>query len=137
MNIEVGSDGYQPPRIGMIFLYSLVGVLFLVFVLRLWYLQMLHGEEYAQKAHANRTRQERIYATRGIILDRKGELLAENRAAFVLSLIREDCPDIPATLAQVSLWTGTPLPLVQAKFFQDSLRVKPFQPQIIATDIPF
>ena len=137
MNIEVGSDGYQPPRIGMIFLYSLVGVLFLVFVLRLWYLQMLHGDEYAHKAHANRTRQERIYATRGIILDRRGELLAENRAAFVLALIREDCPDIPATLAQVSLWTGTPLPLVQAKFFQDSLRVKPFQPQIIATDIPF
>ncbi len=137
MNIEVGSDGYHPPRIGLIFLFSLVGALFLVFVLRLWYLQMLHGEEYAQKAHANRTRQERIYATRGIILDRKGELLAENRAAFVLALIREDCPDVPATLAQVSQWTGTPLPLLQAKFFQDSARVKPFQPQIIATDIPF
>ena len=137
MNIEVGTDGYQPSRIGLIFLYSLVGVLFLLVVLRLWFLQMLHGEEYAQKAQANRTRQERIYATRGIILDRKGELLAENRAAFVLTLIREDCPDIPATLAQVSLWTGTPLPLLQSKFQQDSMRVKSFQPQIIATDIPF
>lgn len=137
MNIEVGTDGYQPPRIGLIFLYTLVGALFLIFVLRFWYLQMLHGEEFAQKAHANRTRQERIYATRGIILDRSGELLAENRAAFVLSLIRDDCPDIPATLAQVSQWTGTPLPLLQSKFLQDSARVKSFQPQILATDIPF
>ena len=137
MNIEVGTDGYQPPRIGLALLYSLVGFLFLLFVLRFWYLQMLHGEEYAQKAQANRTRQERIYATRGIILDRKGELLAENRAAFVLTLIREDCPDIPATLAQVSQWTGTPLSLLQSKFQQDSARVKSFQPQIIATDIPF
>ena len=137
MNIEVGTKGYQAPRIGLIFLYSLVGVLFLVFVLRLWYLQMLHGEEYAQKAHANRTRQERIYATRGIILDSKGELLAENRPAFVLSLIREDCPDIPATLAQVCLWTGIPLPQLHTKFLQDSMRVKPFHSQIIATDIPF
>ncbi|MDR2488980.1 MAG: penicillin-binding protein 2 [Desulfovibrio sp.] len=137
MQIEVRSDGYQPPRSGLILLYSLIGTLFLIFVLRFWYLQILRGEEYAQQAHANRTRQERIYATRGIILDRKGELLAENRAAFALSLIREDCPDIPATLAQVSQWTGTPLPLLQSKFILESTKIKPFQPQIIAVDIPF
>lgn len=137
MPIEIGSEGYQPPKAGTYLLYWLVAALFVLFVLRFWYLQMLHGEEFAQKAYANRTRQERIYATRGIILDLKGRLLAENRPAYVLTIIREDCPDIPATLAQISQWTDIPLPALRAKFMQDRLRVKSFQPQIIATDIPF
>ena len=137
MAIEIGAEGYQPPKLGIVLLYGLVALIFLLFVLRFWYLQILRGEEFAQKANANRTRQERIYATRGIILDLKGRLLAENRPAYVLTMIREDCPDIPATLAQVSQWTGTPLSVLSAKFLQDRLRVKSFQPQIIATDIPF
>lgn len=137
MSIEIGTDGYQPPRSGLFLLYGLTAFFFLLFVLRFWYLQILHGEEYSQKAHANRTRQERVYATRGIILDDKGRLLAENRPAYALTIIREDCPDIPATLAQVAQWTGMPLEAVQAKFRQDAARVKSFQPQIIATDIPF
>ena len=137
MAIEIGPDGYQPPRSGMTLLFGLTGVLFVLFILRFWYLQILHGEEYAQKAHANRTRQERIFATRGIILDLHGRLLAENRPAYVLSMIREDCPDIPATIAQVSQWTGVELSSLVAKFQQDAQRVKSFQPQIIATDIPF
>jgi penicillin-binding protein 2 len=137
MSIEIGSDGYQPPRTGLYLAYGLMAFFFLLFVLRFWYLQILHGEDYAQKANANRTRQERVYATRGIILDLHNHLLAENRPAYVLTLIREDCPDIPATLAQVSQWTGVPLAQLQAKFRQDAARVKSFQPQIIATDIPF
>ncbi len=137
MSIEIGSEGYQPPRIGIFFLFSLVTFLFVLFVLRFWYLQILRGNEFAQKAHANRTRQERIYATRGVIFDLKGRLLAENRPAYVLTMIREDCPDIPATLAQISQWTGIPLPALQTKFQQDALRVKSFQSQIIATDIPY
>ena len=137
MSIEIGTDGYQPPRTGLFLLYGATAFFFLLFVLRFWYLQILHGEEYAQKAHANRTRQERVYATRGIIVDAKGRLLAENRPAYALTIIREDCPDIPATLAQVAQWTGIPLEALRTKFNQDSVRVKSFQPQIIATDIPF
>ncbi|MDR1490257.1 MAG: penicillin-binding protein 2 [Desulfovibrio sp.] len=131
------ADRYQPPRFGIYLLFCLTGFIFVLFVVRFWFLQILHGEEYAQKALANRTRQERIYATRGIIVDSKGRLLAENRPAYILTLIREDCPDIPATLAQVSSWTGLSLPALQAKFRQDASRVKSFQPQIVATDIPF
>lgn len=137
MTIEIGPDGYQPPRLGIFLLYSLVAGFFVLFVLRFWYLQVIRGNEYAQKAHANRTRQERVYATRGIIFDLKGRLIAENRPAYALTMIREDCPDIPATLAQISQWTDAPLDALQAKFQQDAQKVKSFQSQIIATDIPF
>ena len=137
MAIDVASEGYQPPKLGILLLYSLVALIFLLFVLRFWYLQILHGEEFAQKANANRIRLERVYATRGIIFDLHGRLLAENRPAYALSITREDCPDIPATLAQVSQWTSIPLPALRARFMQDRLRVKSFHPQIIATDVPF
>ena len=137
MGIEVSNEGFQPPRSGVMLLYGLVIFLFLLFVLRFWYLQMLSGDDFARQALANRTRQQQVYATRGIIVDAQGVLLAENRPAYCLALTREDCSDIPATLAQVSQWTDTPLPLLKAKFEQDKESVPSFAPQLLITDIPF
>jgi len=135
--IEVTPDGYQPSRWGQGFLYFCVAFLFVLFVMRFWYLQMLKGEEFARLSYANKTRNEQVYAPRGIIVDARGNLLAENRPAFCLAIIREDCPDIAATLAEVSRWTGVPLDSVQDKFRQDISRVRSFEPQLLVTDIPF
>ena len=137
MPIEVQSEGAGAPRHGIFLLCFLVFFLFILFVLRFWYLQILHGEEYAEKSNATRTRREQAYATRGLILDLKGRLLAENRPAYCLALIREDCPDVPATLAQVGRWTGTPLPLLTAKYEQDAKQVPAFQQQLLVTDLSF
>ncbi len=138
MSIEVSTvDGSAPPRTGIFLLYSLVIFLFLLFLLRFWYLQILRGEDYSQQSHANRTRQVQVYATRGIIVDLKEKLLAENRPAYCIALIREDCPDIPAALAQVSQWTDAPLPFLQAKFQADAKQVRSFDTQLLVTDIPF
>ena len=133
MHIHFDPEGFQPPRSGLLLLQGLVGFLFFLFVVRFWYLQIHRGEEYARLAQDNRLRQERIYASRGLIRDRQGALLAENRPAFGLALIREDCRDIPATLAQVSQWTATPVEKLTAKFNQDRQRVKPFLPPASAS----
>lgn len=137
MAIEVAPESYQAPRSGIILLYSFVGFLFVLMIIRFWYLQMLRGEEFARLAYNNRTRTEQVYATRGIILDRNGKLLAENRPAYCIAITREDCPDIPASLAQVASWTGMPLEQLQTKFKQDARRVPQFQPQLLVSDIPF
>ena len=137
MQMQFDPDGYHPPRVGLYFLYACVGFLFFLFVLRFWYLQVLRGADYARQAHDNRLRLERIYSTRGLILDSKLRLLAENRAAYCLALIRDDCPDVPATLAQVSQWTDIPLDLLSSKYMQDRGKVKSFEPQILVSDIPF
>ena len=63
------------------FLQVLVGLLFFVFVVRFWYLQVHRGEEFARQAQENRLRQERIFAPRGRILDDGDKLLADNRTA--------------------------------------------------------
>ena len=137
LKIQVEGERYQPPRGGIILLQILVGLLFFVLVVRFWYLQMHRGAEFAQQAQNNRLRIERIFAPRGRIMDDQGKVLADNRTAYGLSLVREDCPDIPATLAQISAWSGIPLPQIWEKFRQDRFKVKSFEPLLMITDIDF
>ena len=137
LKIQVEGERYQPPRGGLILLQMLVGLLFFVLVVRFWYLQMHRGAEFAQQAQNNRLRIERIFAPRGRIMDDQGKVLADNRTAYGLSLVREDCPDIPATLAQISAWSGIPLSHILEKFRQDKFKVKSFEPLLMITDIDF
>ncbi len=81
-------------------LLLLVVLLFCVFGIRLWYLQIYKSEFYKGRAQDNRTRQSSMFSPRGFIRDRNGILLAENTPAYALALIREDCPDIAKTLDQ-------------------------------------
>ncbi|MDE7371190.1 MAG: penicillin-binding protein 2, partial [Desulfovibrio sp.] len=137
LRIQVENEGYQPPRGGVILLQVLVGVFFFIFVVRFWYLQVHLGAEFTRQAQENRLRQERIFAPRGRILDEANRVLADNRTAYGLSLVREDCEDLPATLAQISAWSGIPLSHVQEKYQQDRFKVKPFEPLLMITDIDF
>ncbi|HKE81851.1 MAG TPA: hypothetical protein VKB54_21215, partial [Solirubrobacteraceae bacterium] len=67
-------------------------VLFAIIFFRLWYLQVLSGDQYLQQARDNRVRQLRIQAPRGNILDRNGNVLVENRAATVVEIDPESLP---------------------------------------------
>ena len=51
-------------------------VLFAIVFFRLWFLQVLSGEDYVAKARENRVRKVRIEAPRGDIVDRDGRVLA-------------------------------------------------------------
>jgi penicillin-binding protein 2 len=67
-------------------------VLFAIIFFRLWYLQVLSGDQYLQQARDNRVRELRVPAPRGNILDRNGNVLVENRAATVVELDPESLP---------------------------------------------
>ena len=67
-------------------------VLFAIIFFRLWYLQVLSGDQYLQQARDNRVRELRVQAPRGDILDRNGHVLVENRAATVVQLDPESLP---------------------------------------------
>jgi penicillin-binding protein 2 len=75
---------------------ALVGVAFLVIVGQLWYLQVLEGGHFRDASDKNRLRVRPIAAPRGILFDRHGLPLVDNRPAFTLSLIpREmDKPEV-------------------------------------------
>ncbi len=135
LKIPVETDEYQPPRLGVFLLQFLVGLLFLVFVVRFWYLQVNKGEAYAEQAQLNRMREERILAPRGLITDNSGSVLANNIVAYGISIVREDCPDVPATLAQVSAWTGTNHDELIAKYRKDIRKAQSFEPMLLVADL--
>jgi penicillin-binding protein 2 len=71
-------------------------VLFGILFFRLWNLQVISGDEYLVEAKNNRTREFKIIAPRGEILDRDGEVLVDNRTALALQLNTQKLPEDPA-----------------------------------------
>jgi penicillin-binding protein 2 len=71
-------------------------VLFAVLFFRLWNLQVLSGDEYLAEAKNNRTREFKVIAPRGDILDRNGEILVDNRTSLALQLNTQKLPEDPA-----------------------------------------
>jgi penicillin-binding protein 2 len=72
-----------------------------VLIGRLVVLQVLRYDYYAELSQGNRVRVEPLPAQRGLILDRNGAVLAENRPAFQLELVRERVPDVDDTLERL------------------------------------
>ncbi len=75
-----------------------LGLFALVFF-RLWYLQVLTGDQYLAEARENRVRELRIQAPRGDIVDRDGRTLVTNTQATVVSLDPSRLPQTERDLA--------------------------------------
>jgi penicillin-binding protein 2 len=125
------SPAFQRPyRIAITFLV----IMLLGYVFRLWYLQLLHGARYRYYSENNRIRIEEIPAPRGVVFDRNGTVLVENRPAFHLMIIREDVPDIDETMETLADLCG-----VDAAQFYDILEANEslpeFMPVRLAADL--
>jgi penicillin-binding protein 2 len=90
----------------------LVAAAFLVIIGQLWYLQVLEGGHFREASDKNRIRVRPVAAPRGILFDRNGLPLVDNRPAFTLSLIpRELDRDVErrdAVLGRVASLLGLP-----------------------------
>ena len=65
---------------------TLFTALFVALEARFFYLQILHGEDFRERARISAISSERIPPRRGLIRDRNGELLATNAASFGVEL---------------------------------------------------
>jgi penicillin-binding protein 2 len=70
--------------------------LFAVLFFRLWNLQVLDGDKYLAEAKNNRTREFKVIAPRGNVLDREGNVIVDNRTSLALQLNTEKLPEDPA-----------------------------------------
>ena len=68
--------------------------LFAIVFFRLWFLQVLSGEEYVSQARENRVRKVKIEAPRGDIVDRNGTSLVETKEAAVVQLLPNGLPPV-------------------------------------------
>ena len=89
----------------------------LLIVCQLWYLQVLEGGRFQEASDKNRIRIRPIAAPRGILFDRKGLPLVDNRPAFTLSLIPRELERDPvkrdATLGRVAALLQIPFAELQ------------------------
>jgi penicillin-binding protein 2 len=77
---------------------AIIGLLTLALCARLFLLQVVRHDYYAQLSQGNKVRIEPIPAARGLMLDRNGVLLAGGQPAYQLELVREEVPNLDATL---------------------------------------
>ena len=80
-----------------------VVVLLLVLALmgRLVYLQVVHHDHFTTLSHNNRVQILPLAPTRGLIFDRNGMLVADNRPSFSLEVTPEQVPDLEQTLQEL------------------------------------
>jgi penicillin-binding protein 2 len=67
-------------------------VMFAIIFFRLWYLQVLSGDNYVAAARENRVREITVQAPRGEIVDRHGQALVENRHSLSIKLSPDKLP---------------------------------------------
>ena len=72
-------------RVGLIAIVMIMA--FLIFVIRLFQLQILEGADLASRSHRNSVRTLRLEAPRGDIVDREGRSLATTRPAYRVRVI--------------------------------------------------
>lgn len=75
--------------------------LLLVVLVRYYNLQITEYEIYRTQSDRNRVQLQPLPPKRGLIYDRNGVLLADNRPSHILSIVRERVPDLQQTLAQL------------------------------------
>ena len=113
---------------------AFVGVAFLLIFIRLWHLQVIKGNEFRRLSENNRIRIRENPADRGMLLDRKGRILAHNRPSFEVYLVPEDLKKNPEVLAKVGEMLNMTQDEMKSKL--ESLKKRPpFKAVKIKSDI--
>ena len=97
-----------------------------------WYfrLQVVQHAEYATRSEANRVRLVPVVPARGLILDRKGRILADNVAAWRLDAVPERAGDGAQLLAKLQAVVALDAEQ-SARFLRDYKASRPFKPVTI------
>ena len=74
---------------------ALVFSLFATLLVRLWYLQVVTGEEYTAQAASQSVREIVVQPQRGLIVDDQGRPLVTNRTSWVVSIDRGTLAKMP------------------------------------------
>lgn len=82
--------------------YLAIAIAMSLFLMRLWYLQIIKGSELRDFSEKNRIKQNKISAPRGLILDRNGKVLVENLLGYEAVISPQYMDDIENLSANIS-----------------------------------
>jgi len=116
------------------YLYYAIAFFFTVIMLRLWYLQIYKGNELYLYAEKNRIWQEKDRAPRGMIFDRNGKLLVDNKLSFDVVVRTQYLSDKNKTIQKLSKMLSVPVDDIELKLAK-AQNLPIFYPVIIAEDV--
>jgi penicillin-binding protein 2 len=93
---------------------------------RYYSLQITNYQSYQTQSERNRVQLRPVPPVRGLIFDRNGVLLAENRPSYQLAIVRERVDDLATTLAQLKLLLDLSDEQIEG-FHKNSKGRRPFQ----------
>ncbi len=114
-------------------------VLFAIVFFRLWFLQVLSGDQYVSQANDNRVREVRVPAPRGDITDRNGTVLVTNRQATVVQIEPGKLPEGHAELKALYARLGKVLrmkPIDISREVNKQRRALPYANVTVKVDAP-
>ena len=81
-------------------------VLFSVLAVSFWVLQVVKHDKFQEMADNNHQRTLPLRAPRGVLFDRDGRVLVENRHSYSISIVREQTKDMNRTIAMLASVLG-------------------------------
>src|SRR4029078_7203070 len=79
-------------------LQYVITVIFSVLAVSFWVLQVVQHAKYEELAENNHQRPLALRAPRGLMFDRDGRVLVENRHSYSISIVREHSKDLNRTI---------------------------------------
>lgn len=86
----------------ILFCSLMILILASIIFTRLFYLMVIESDDYKLRSVNNTIRTQSVPASRGLIFDRNGDILASNQPVFQLEMIPEQVPDINKTLQNLT-----------------------------------
>ncbi len=83
-----------------------VVVTFAALAISFWYLQVVQHARFQEMAENNHQRTLALRAPRGVLFDRNGKVLVENRLSFNISIVREHTKDLNRTIRLLAAVAG-------------------------------
>ena len=111
-----------------------VALVFFVLVVTFWNLQIGQHARFSNMAENNHQRTLNLRAPRGVVFDRDGHVLIENRYSLNISLVREQVSDLDQALGLLAEVTGTNAAELHAAVEQNH-SVPVYRPIVIIRDV--
>ncbi|MEM1230457.1 MAG: penicillin-binding protein 2 [Pseudomonadota bacterium] len=116
---------------------AFLGVLALTGVLagRYLELQVFEHETYRVRSDNNRIQTQPLPPSRGLIFDRNGVPLAENRAIYELAIVRERIADLDHTITELALLVDLTAEDVERYERNDARKRRPYSPVMLKSQL--
>jgi penicillin-binding protein 2 len=107
---------------------------FLILLVRLYYLQIIEGPELVKQSQNNWFRFQGIPPMRGLIFDRDGVLLVDNRPAFDVSIVPREVKNPHEVIGRLAQLIDVP-PEELVSRLVEARGVAPFKPVLLKSDV--